>query len=355
MAVRQSRVRARRMRRVAGAMVVAAVVLGLAAGRQGCTRDTRQTVVVYVAHDEMYSRPILDDFERETGLRVLAQYDTEASKTTGLANRLIAERTRPRADVFWNNEVAQTIRVKHEGALEAYASPSAAGIPETFRDAEGYWTGFAARARVIIYNTELVDEPPRSIQELANPEWKGRAAMANPLFGTTATQAAAWFASWGDERAIEFLRAIRANGVAILPGNSAVRDLVARGEYSWGLTDTDDANGAVEDGFPVKWLLPDQDPDGAGLGTLLIPNTVSLVRGGPNPDAGRRLIDFLLRPETEAALAASRSIQIPLRPDVPAPETVPRIEEIQTMHVEFDAIAAKIPAMMDFAGREFAP
>jgi iron(III) transport system substrate-binding protein len=208
---------------------------------------------------------------------------------------------------------------------------------------------------VIIYNTDLVSDPPRSIQELANPEWKGRAAIANPLFGTTATHAAAWFASWGEARAIEFLRAIRANGVAILPGNSAVRDLVARGEYAWGLTDTDDANGAVEDGFPVKWLLPDQDPDGAGFGTLLIPNTVSLVRGGPNPDAGRRLIDFLLRQETEAALAASRSIQIPLRPGVPAPETVPRIEEIQTMDVEFDAIAAKIPAMMDFAEREFTP
>ncbi len=355
MGVRPSLVRARRIRRIAGAMGVAAVVLALVAGRQGCTRDTREAVVVYVALDEMFARPVLDEFERETGLRVLAQYDTEASKTTGLVNRLIAERTRPRADVFWNNEVAQTIRLKDEGVLEAYPSPFAEGIPGKFKDAEGYWTGFAARARVIIYNTNRVSDPPRSIQELANPEWKGQAAIANPLFGTTATHAAAWFAWWGDERAQEFLAAIKANGVAILPGNAAVRDLVARGEYAWGLTDTDDARGGIEDGFPVKWLLPDQDPDGAGLGTLLIPNTVALIRGGPNADAGKRLIDFLLRAETEAALARSRSIQIPLRAGVSTPETVPRVEEIATMNVEFGAIAARIPAMMDFAQREFVP
>lgn len=355
MAVRAGRLRAQRARRMAAAMVVAVIVLGVAAGRRGCTTDTRDTVVIYVAHDEMYSRPILDEFERETGLRVLAQYDTEASKTTGLVNRILAERSRPRADVFWNNEVAQTIRLKNEGALEKYTSPLAEGIPAKFRDAAGYWTGFAARARVIIYNTELVSEPPRSIQELANPEWKGRAAIAYPMFGTTATHAAAWFAWWGDERAIEFFRSLNANDVAILPGNAAVRDLVARGEYAWGLTDTDDANGGVEDGFPVKWLLPDQDPDGAGLGTVLIPNTAALVRGGPNPDGGRRLIDFLLRPETEATLAASRSLQIPLRPGVPAPDAAPRIETVQAMNVEFDAIAAKIPAMMDFIEREFAP
>ena len=352
MAVRE---RNRRARRIAAAMVVAAVCLGVAAGWRGCTPDTRDTVVVYVAHDEMFARPILDAFEAESGLRVLVQYDTEASKTTGLVNRLVAERGRPRADVFWNNEVAQSIRLKREGVLEPYASPAAAEIPAAFRDPEDYWTGFAARARVIIYNADLVKDPPQSIQELANPEWKGRAAIANPLFGTTATHVSAWFAHWGDDRAQEFLASVKSNGVAIPPGNAAVRDLVARGEFAWGLTDTDDAHGGVLDGFPVKWLLPDQDPDGAGLGTLLIPNTVALVRGGPNPDAGRRLIDYLLRPETEAQLAASRSLQIPLRDSVSAPDTVPHAGDIDTMTVSFDAIAGKIPAMMDYVQRDFVP
>src|SRR5690606_12090173 len=110
-------------------------------------------------------------------------------------------------------------------------------------------------------------------------------------------------------------------------------------------TDTDDANGAVEDGFPVAWRLPDQES--GGLGTLLIPNTVALVKGGPHPESGRRLIDFLLRPETESALAASRSIQIPLQPGATAPDRVPNLDTIVTSPVGFDDIAAQIPAMME--------
>jgi iron(III) transport system substrate-binding protein len=336
-------------------MVVAFICLGVAAGWRGCTPDARETVVVYVALDEIYARPILDEFERESGLHVLAQYDTEAANTTGLVNRVVAERNRPRADVFWNNDVTQTVRLKRQGVLASYASPSASDIPPHYRDPEDYWTGFAARARVIIYNTDQVEYPPRSIQDLVDPKWKGRVAIANPLFDTTATHVTAWFASWGDERAIAFLEAIKANDVAILPGNAAVRDLVARGEFAWGLTDTDDANGGIEDGFPVRWLLPNQDVGDETLGTLLIPNTVSLVRDGPNPDGGRALIDFMLRPEIEAHLAASRSMQIPLRSAVSRPETVPNLDNMVTMTVTFDAIADKIPAMMDYVQREFAP
>ncbi len=297
----------------------------------GCAREGGPEVVVYVSLDELYSGPILDEFEVHTGIRVRAQYDTEAAKTTGLVNRILAERGRPRADVFWNNEVAQTIALKNAGVLEAYDSASRGAIPDAFKDPDAYWTGIAARARVIIYNTELVSEPPGSIRDLLKPEWEERAAIANPLFGTTATHAAALFAVWGDEDAATFFAGLRANGVAVLPGNATVRDLVARGEYALGLTDTDDANGGVVDGFPVGWVLPDQEP--GGLGTLVLPNTVALVRGGPNPDAGRRLIDYLLGPEVELALASSRSIQIPLNPAVEVPENVPELAKIRTMDV----------------------
>ena len=117
-----------------------------------------------------------------------------------------------------------------------------------------------------------------------------------------------------------------------------VRDAVARGEYAFGLTDTDDANGAVVDGFPVQWLLPDQH----GLGTLLIPNTVALVKGGPNPEGAKRLIEYLLRPGVEKRLAESRSIQIPLNPTVSAPESVPAISDIHTMTPSFPEIAAQM-------------
>ena len=335
------------MRSVCVAITLAAALLFAS----GCIGDEAANVVVYTALDEMYSQPILTAFTEQTGIIVLPVYDTEASKTTGMVSRLIAERDRPRADVFWNNETAQTIVLKNKGILEAYRSPSAEAIPDAFKDSEGYWTGFAARGRVIIYNTDLVKEPPASIRDLLKPEWAGRAAIGKPLFGTTATHAAALFAAWGEADAKAFFQGLKQNQIAVLAGNATVRDQVASGEYAWGLTDTDDANGAVEDGRPAKWLFPDQGPD--GLGTLLIPNTVALVKGAPHPEAAKKLIDYLLSPEVEEALSKMRSIQIPLNPNVSAPERVPKVSDTRTMAVTFENVAAQMESTATFLKEEF--
>lgn len=316
-------------------MLFAALLLACISGCGGA-RD--QEVVIYVAHDEAYSRPILDDFERRTGLRVRAVYDTEASKTTGLVTRLLAEKSRPRADVFWNNEPAQTIVLKREGVLAPYRSPRAADIPAKYKDPDGCWTGFAARARVLVYNKDLVSTPPASILDLAKPEWRGRAAMAIPLFGTTATHAAALSALWGEERLRAFFKALQENQVAFLPGNGAVVGRVAAGEYSIGLTDTDDVNGAVLDGRAVAWALPDQEP--GGLGTLLLPNTVALVAGAPNTLGGQRLIDHLLSPAVEEALANSRALQLPLGAKAARPAATSPISNAKTMAQGFEEIAS---------------
>ena len=317
----------------------------------GCTPATDRRVVVYTALDEMYSGPILEGFARQSGIDVLPVYDTEAAKTTGLVNRLIAEQRYPRADVFWNNEVVQTIVLKEKGVLEPYNSPSAAAIPTEFRDSEGYWTGFAARGRVIIYNTDMVADPPTSILDFRDERWAGKAAIALPLFGTTATHAAALFAVWGEDEAKDFFRGLLANDVAVLAGNATVRDMVAKGEFAVGLTDTDDANGAVEDGYPVRWLFPDQGA--AGLGTLIIPNTVALVRGAPNPEAGKALIGYLLSPAVESRLARMRSIQIPLNPAVDAPDNVPVLAQIKRMDVRFEAAAGYMERSALFIQEEF--
>lgn len=322
------------------AQVICMAALGILAS---CSGTNQESVVVYTALDEIYSRPILDAFTAETGIAVKAVYDTEAAKTTGLVTRLINESARPRCDVFWNNEVAQTILLRERGVLTPYQPVASNAIPAEFKDPESYWTGFAARARVIIYNTEKLTDPPTSLHDFVRPEYKGQCAIALPLFGTTATHAAALFAAWGEADAMAFFQKLVDNDVAFVAGNGVVRDAVARGEYAFGLTDTDDANGAVEDGFPARWLLPDQE----GLGTLLIPNTVALIKNGPNPDGAKALIEYLLSPAVEKRLAESRSIQIPLNPAVTAPESVPDIREIHTMKPSFSEMAAQMESSAD--------
>ena len=77
---------------------------------------------------------------KQTGVTVNAVYDTEETKSTGLANRLLAEKPRPQADVFWSNEPVRTLVLKSRGVLASYKSPSAQGIPPVLVDPEGFWT-----------------------------------------------------------------------------------------------------------------------------------------------------------------------------------------------------------------------
>ena len=298
----------------------------------------QEKVRIYVSLDQDHSAPILEDFQKETGIEIDPEYDTERSKTVGLVRRLIAEKGRPQADVYWNNELATTIKLKLAGVLARYVSPSAADIPDRFKDSEGYWTGFAARARVLIVNTNLVgpNEMPDSMWDLADEKWRGKVAMAFPQTGTTAAHAAALYTK-DPEEADRYFDALIENRVEWLASNGQTMRDVGQGRFAFAWTDTDDFNVALRRGWPVKCVFPDKGPD--EIGVLYLPNSLMLIKGGPNPEAGKKLIDWLLRPEIEERLAHSATAQIPVRPGVKTPDNVKRPEEIgKTMDVDFKEV-----------------
>jgi iron(III) transport system substrate-binding protein len=155
--------------------------------------------------------------------------------------------------------------------------------------------------------------------DLTRPEWKGRVAMAKPLFGTTATHAACLFQAWGPEKARDYFERLKANDVQIVAGNKQVAVGVGLGQFDAGLTDTDDALAEIDQGRPVTMIFLDADAaEGSGLGTLFIPNTIALIKNCPHPEDAKKLIDYLLSPEVEAKLAQGESRQIPLNPQVKA-------------------------------------
>ncbi|MBN1908478.1 MAG: extracellular solute-binding protein [Pirellulales bacterium] len=321
----------------------------------GCWSSSgKEEVVVYTALDANFSEPIFAEFTKETGIEVRPKFDTESTKTVGLANAILAEAQRPRCDLFWNNEILNTLRLKQKGLLDVYHPPLAKEYPAAVRSPDGLWHGFAARARVLIVNTDLVPEGerPTSILDLTDPKWKGRAAMAKPLFGTTATHAACLFTVWGDERAKEFFRKVKKNDVQILSGNKQVALAVSAGRAAFGLTDTDDAVSQIEGGRPVTIVYPDQAPD--GLGTLFIPNTLALIKGSPHSVAARRLVDYLLSPAVESKLAAGPSAQIPLNPNVKPNPRVETPQTVRAMEVDFDKAAEKWDTAAKYLRDQFA-
>ena len=336
------------MRKLIGVIVTLALIPILTS----CRPTSSQTVVVYVSEDQVFSEPILKDFERETGITVKSVFDTEESKSTGVMNRLIAEKDNPQADVYWANEPVRAEALKQRGVSAPYVSPSAEGIADQFKDPDHYWTGFSARARLLLVNARSTIKPA-SVMAYTDPSVKGRAAIANPLFGTTTAYVAALFTLWGDEHAKTFMNDMKKNYVKITTSNGESADFVAAGQVDFSLVDSDDAVNRKKQGKPVEMIYPDQDPN--GLGVLILPNAVALIKGGPHAENGKRLIDYLLSKETERKLAFADCAQIPLHSGVDTAPDIRRIEEIKTMRVQYVDLARKMeeiqPFLKEWAGQ----
>jgi len=324
-------------------LTVAALIV-LAGTLLSCSGGKRE-VVIYVSEDQVFSEPILRDFEKETGIKVKSVFDTEESKSTGVMNRLIAEKDNPQADVYWANEPIRADILRQQGIADTYISPGASSIPAQFKDPKGYWTGFSSRARVLIVNNRVADKP-QSIRAYADPRWRGRTVIANPLFGTTTTYIAALYILWGDAAAAAFMDSLKTSGIKLSTSNGESADQVANGEFDFSLVDSDDAVNRMRQGLPVTMIIPDQDEGGAGC--FLVPNAALLIKGAPHPENARKLIDYLLSKETERKLAFADCAQIPLHPGVEIPKDIKQFESLRPMNVDYVRVAKKMQEIQGF-------
>jgi len=323
------------------------VTLTLTLTLSGCRQASENEVVVYTALDQEFSEPHFAKFEQATGIHAIPKFDTEANKTVGLTSAIMAEANRPRCDVFWNNEILNTLRLQKQGLLQVYVPKNAAEYPPQFMSPDGYWSGFAARARILIVNTEKLkpEAYPTSVSDLLDETWKDDCGFAKPLFGTTATHAAVLFEAMGDENARSFFTKLKQNA-KMYPGNKQVAQAVSSGEIAFGLTDTDDAMVEIKNGRPVAIVYPDQQADQPG--TLFIPNTIAIIKDAPNAESAKKLVDYLLSQQVEAELAAGPSAQIPLNLNYDGPLQVESPKTVRAMEVDFDASVEKWDAAAEF-------
>jgi iron(III) transport system substrate-binding protein len=308
-------------------------------------------VTIYTSVDDEFAREILARYGKETGARVNVVTDTEATKTIGLVNRLREESApgrSPRCDVFWNNEPGWTVRLAAEGLFDAYDSPAARDIPPLFKDPRGFWASNGARARIYIVNRAALDgKAPASYRDLADPAFRDLGTLARPLAGTTVTHMAALRLHLGAEPFANWFRDMAANGTAFASGNGAVAREVGQGHRAFGFTDTDDYWVRKAAGDPVEAVFPDQgegDP-----GTVVLPVTVSVVKGAPHPANARRLYDWLVSPETEAALSASPYATLPVRPTTKPGPAGFTTAGFRAAAVDWSAAKEHLDAVLDLA------
>jgi iron(III) transport system substrate-binding protein len=317
----------------------AIIVLCLLTGF-GCHRTNQPAarVVLYSSVDEPYLRPVLERFRRDTGIEVTLVPDTEATKTAGLAEKVLAEKDHPAADVYWGNEPFHTIRLAEAGALASYRPPGVGQVAARFGEKEGMFTPVGLRARMLAVSSRAEFRGPTSkikaLKDLADPALKGKIGISHPGFGTASGHVAALYIAWGDAATDAWLRSLADNGVLLLGGNSVVADQVAAGTLVAGLTDNDDVANAKAEGQPIEGVIPEE-------GTLLIPTTVALVKGGPHPAGAKRLIDFLTSADVEKELIDRHFLAYSVRDEGGLPKHL-EVDLVQVAHRMPEAVARSL-------------
>ena len=326
--------------------------IGLAVIGLSCKdRSDRPQVVLYCSVDQEVAEPIIAGFEKQSGIRVLAQV-----RHRGQQDRRSGAAAPGRGGGPGGGRVLVGRGLSHDptgprrtaDAVPCYScggTRHATDWPATFADPNGCWYGFALRGRVIGYNTNRVPaaEAPKSLEDVLAAKWKGRLVMASPAFGTTGGDVASWFAHYGPDRARQILRGLKDNEVRLVSGNSTAVRMVATGQADICFTDTDDIYAGQRNGWPVAMNFLDQGGDGV----LAIPNTAALVKGGPNPENAEILMRFLLSEALERRLVESDSHNSPLHAEVAG--EYPQYAIPHPLRVDYGRVADFLPEAIQAA------
>ncbi len=301
-------------------------------------------LVIYSGRSEPLIQPVLDAFQaRHPGVEILLK----AGSNSELANALIEEQANPQADVFITTELFTVQSLAQQGIFQPYRPEGADLLPAEFTGPNDVWVGLTRRARVIMYNTELVapEDLPKSIFDLTDPRWKGRIAAAGSTNGSMQAQIAALRQLLGEEQTEAWLTGLLDNDVTFFGGHTDVRKAVGAGEFALGLVNHYYYHLQKDEGSPVGVIYPDQ---GAGqIGLITNATAASVVKGALNAAAAEPLaeafLDFLISNEGQERFA-ELNYEYPLLPGVKLHEGVQPLDGLRLAEVDVVQAALDVDA-----------
>ena len=198
---------------------------------QTVAADNNEGIVVYNAQHENLVKSWVDGFTKETGIKVTLRNGDDSE----LGNQLVQEGSASPADVFLTENSPSMVLVDNANLFAPLDSDTLKQVPAEYRPAHGRWIGIAARSTVFVYNPAKLSEQqlPKSLMDLAKPEWKGRWA-ASPSGADFQAIVSAMLALKGEQATLEWLKAMKANFVAY-KGNSTVMKAVNAGQIDGGV------------------------------------------------------------------------------------------------------------------------
>jgi len=315
--VASPRARRRTPRRAPLALAAALVLVPLLAS---CSDDDGARLTVYSGRTEELIAPLLEQFSDETGIGIDVRYGDSAD----LALLIGEEGDQSPADVFIAQAPGPAAFVDAQGLLGTLPDEVLDRVPEQYRAADGDWVGLSARKRVLVYNTDLVEEAdlPTSVFDLTDPAFEGRVAVA-PSNGSFQDFVSAMRIELGDDATREWLEGLAANDVQTYANNVAIVEAVGRGEVEMGL---------VNHYYNVRALAEDPDLPSANhdlgdddLGSLVLLTTGSVLESSDQPDDAAELLSFLLSDESQEYFATETS-EYPVVDGVEPPADLPPLQ-----------------------------
>lgn len=299
----------------------------------GTGRASAETLTLYCSVQEEWCQAMVNAFTAETGVDVAM---TRKSSGETFA-QIQAESGNPKGDVWWGGTGDPHLQAAEEGLTEEYKSPHLAELqPWAQKQAESskYRTvGIYAGALGFVYNTEILAEKklpePACWADLVKPEYKGEVQIANPnSSGTSYTALATLVQLLGEQPAFDYLAQLNANVNQYTKSGAAPATAAARGETAIGITFMHDGVTQVVGGFPVKVVAPCE-------GTGYEIGSMSLVKGGPNPEAAKKWYDWALTPAAQEIGATANSFQVPSNTGAKTPPEAPSLDTVKLIDYDF--------------------
>jgi iron(III) transport system substrate-binding protein len=290
-----------------------------------------ESLKAYSIWPENYARPMLEAFEKASGIHVNF---IRFSSGEALA-RLLAERGNPQVDVLFGGPVETFTAGEEQGIFEAYAPPSAADLPKRFKSAQGMWTAIADDPLVFMTNTKFLQEhnlqPPASWDDLLNPAYKSMLQMADArTSGTAVTRIFSILQvnNRNEDAGFAYMKKLRQNIQAYTKSGGGGTVPVGLGQAGGGIFFIVDALFTKQKGYDVQISFPKE-----GIGSAA--ECIGLVKGNKNGAAARKLIDWAASPDMQSLLAPSKINFLPAHPKVaPDPDLAAVLKQAKIIEID---------------------
>lgn len=342
---------------LAGIALAAAAALGLAACGSGTSTSAGSNdaadgkvsgaITVYNAQHESLSQEWVDSFTAETGVKVTMRQGSD----TEMSNQISQEGQASPADVFLTENSPAMAQVENAGLFADIDQATVDQVPAEFRPSTNKWTGIAARSTVLVYDKSRLseDQLPKSMLDLAKPEWKGKWA-ASPSGADFQAIVSALLELKGEAATEEWLKGMKENSKAY-KGNSTAMKAVNAGEvdaaliyhyYYYG----DQAKTGENSKNVAPYYFKNQDP-----GAFVSVSGGGVLKSSKNPAAAQAFVKFITGKKGQEVLQKGTSFEYAVGSGVPANDKLVPLPDLQAPTVDPAKLnSAKVSELMTKAG-----